>query len=101
MTSRRHKTETIEQEQQQRLPKNNSIENHHFFQHNRKKYKLSNANLHSLHSIDTKRSSINLYQNLKLKHPQRRRQLSIPINEPRHILTERPEICEATSKKYS
>jgi hypothetical protein len=79
MTSRRLKTETIEHDNQKSV-RSICIEKQHFFQQNRKKYKFSNANPHSLHSIDTKRSSINLYQNTRIKYPQRRRQLSIPVN---------------------
>lgn len=77
MTTRRLKTETIDPDVQKSV---HSIERQHFFQQNRKKYKLSSGNLHSLHSIDTKRTSINLYQNARIKCPQRRRQLSIPVN---------------------
>jgi len=68
-------------------------------QHLRKKYKRSKnkRNIHSLHSLDANRGSLNLQQ--LPKSNQRRNLLGIHASDSKSIFTERPEISEETSKK--
>lgn len=68
------------------------VENDHYIQNCRKKYKRSKQrqNTHSMQSLEVNRCSLNLP--LRTKQTQRRKLLSIPSSDSKPIFTERPEI---------